>query len=131
MIRLLIALLAVGIVFIPVVTNGDPPPVPERLDVVASGYRLVGGADLFVACAADGTLRVSAYALRPDGTEGHTVFAVDVAQRSLIEHPAYRPPVVIRGSLAGQPLTHCGIASILSAVILEPNAGRVRLQQGG
>lgn len=122
--------LLVTLIFIPLVTNGDPAPFPASITLTAPGYRLVGGADLFVACAADGSLRVSGYALRPDDTQGHTVFAVDVPNAQLIERPEYRPSAVIRGSIFGQPLDRCGIGGVLSVSISNPNAGQVFMQRG-
>lgn len=123
-------LFLLGTIFLPLVTNGNPPPFPQQLTARADGYQLVGGADVFVACAGDGTVRLSAYALRPDGSQGHTVFALDVAQGRLVERPEYRSSVVIRGSLFGQPLERCGVGGVLSVYIRDPNAGSVTLQQG-
>ncbi len=121
-------------IFLPIITDGappaPPPSFPDQIELLAPGYELVGGAEVFVACASDQTLRLSAYALRPDGTQGHTIFAVDVAQARLDEEPQYRPTVVTRGSIFGQPLGNCGIANVLSVIISDPDNGLVILQQG-
>lgn len=120
---LLIAVLFAGTVqaYIPIAANGDPPPFPERLELPAPGYNFVGGAAAYAACAPDGTLRLSAYAIRlEDGTQGHTVFRIDREKNIAVELKEYRPDIVTRGWIgSGHPLTDCGVDGVLSIVIRE------------
>lgn len=129
--KLLASLILLTTIFLPMITNGPPLSFPEQIELVAVEYQLVGDAEVFVACATDGTLRLSVYAKRPDGTEGHTVFAVNVAEATLVEQVGYRPAVVIRGSIFGQPLENCGISNVLSVIISNATPGQIMLQQGG
>jgi hypothetical protein len=127
----LMFLIGTPMLFFPYVPNGDPAPFPQSIILTAPGYRFVGGAAVFVACAPDGTLRFSAYAKRPNGTEGHSVFVVDVPNARLIEREEYRPSRVIQGSISsGQPMTHCGVDNILSTNIHNPDTGQVFMQRG-
>jgi hypothetical protein len=93
-------------VYLPLVQTA-PAALPDRLVLHAPGYGLVGGATAFVACTTDGTLLASAYAVRPDGTEGHTVFRVQGDQ--LVEIVGARG-IASRGSLLGTSpgLAACG-----------------------
>ncbi len=128
--KLVASLVLLSTIFLPMITNGPPLSFPEQIELVAVGYELVGDADVFVACTGDGTLHLGAYAIRPDGTQGHTVFAVNVAEATLSEQRGYRPAVVIRGSIFGQPLEDCGITDVLSVIISNEKAGQVIMQQG-
>ena len=122
--RLFACLVLVATIFIPLVTNGaQTAPVFPRGEWVAFqtvGYQLVGGASPSVVCAADGTLRLRAYAKTTDNAiEGDLVFRADLATRMAHEVPASRSPVVVRGGAAGLDLERCGIDDYVHVVIRE------------
>jgi hypothetical protein len=114
--------------YFPLVTTGDPAPAayPQRMELPApSGYDLVPGATPFIVCAPDGTLRLSAFALREwvgdERSQGLTVFRVDPQTLTLTELPEYRPATVTRGGLAGLSIRDCGLLGVV-AVYIENNA---------
>ncbi len=107
-----LALVAAGPIRLPLVVNGAP--MPARTSYVAPpGYRLIG-ATPFVTCAADGTLRFSAFSITADFT-GHAVFSAEGVQ--LVELPQYRA-TGSRGSITGQSLERCGVSGVLSVNLL-------------
>lgn len=110
--------------YLPGITNGQVALLPHDATLHAPGYAFVG-ATPFAVCAADGTLRVSAYAKRPDGSEGHTVFSIDIDNLRLIERPEFRSPGA-RGSLSGADNGRCGYG-LLSTNI--PNDQVIRIIQ--
>jgi hypothetical protein len=116
-------------VYLPLVTAPATIEVlPDRLELEAPDYGLVGAATAFAACTGDGVLLVSAYAVRPDGTQGHTVFIVNVPEQRLHEVRTARG-IPTRGSLVGYSagLEGCGGGPFVWSVGL--NEQRIVLQR--
>lgn len=110
--------------YLPNVSNGTAQLLPRSVDLRAAGYKFTGSTPM-VACASDGTLWVSDYAIRPDGTEGHTVFSIDVANAQLIEQPEFRSPGS-RGAIVGADMGRCGYTLLSTNA---PNNTTIRIIQ--